>query len=163
MSVQRLGRLDVGLEPVPGGARVTLAGRIDDASPLGELVAAIPAGDVVIDTSGVAFVNSVGMREWIRLVRVLRDRGLVTLERVSDVLMKQMNLIPELHTSVRVLSFHAQYVCNSCGAEAAPVVDAVEHAAGLARMQAPNMSCPECGTAMELGDFPERYLLMFRA
>ena len=162
MTVQRLGRLDVSIEPAPGGARVALVGRLDDASPLGELAASIPAGDVAIDTGGVTFVNSIGMREWMRLVRALRDRGTVTLERVADVLMKQMNLIPEFHGTVRVQSFHAQYACNSCGAESAPLVDAVANAAALARMQAPRLPCPECGAQMELGDFPERYLLMFK-
>jgi hypothetical protein len=141
MSTQRLGRLDVTIAPVPGGGRVTMAGRLDDASPLGEVAAAIPAGDVTIDTGGVTFVNSIGMREWMRLVRVLRDRGTVTLERVADVLMKQMNLIPEFKNSVRVLSFHAQYACNSCGAEAAPLVDAVANAAALAKLQAPRLPC----------------------
>jgi hypothetical protein len=29
-------------------------------------------------------------------------------------------------------------------------------------MQAPTLPCPECNAQMELGDFPERYLLVFR-
>jgi anti-anti-sigma regulatory factor len=59
------------------GARAVLVGRIDDTIQLGELVRQLPAGDVAIDTAGVAFVNSIGMREWVRLVRTLRDRGTI--------------------------------------------------------------------------------------
>jgi predicted RNA-binding Zn-ribbon protein involved in translation (DUF1610 family) len=154
----KLGRLDVTID----GSRLTLAGRIDDSSPIGELASQLPAGPVTIDTAGVTFVNSIGMREWMRLVRALRDRGAVTLERVADVLITQMNIIPDLATSVRVVSFHAQYVCPACGAETAPLVDAVAHAADLAQLRAPRLPCPECGAAMELGDFPERYLTVFR-
>ena len=62
-------RLDVQI----AGHRVVLAGRLDDSFSHGELVARIPAGDVAIDTGGVTFVNSIGMREWLRLVRVLRE------------------------------------------------------------------------------------------
>ncbi len=153
----KLGRLDVQL----AGNRVTMAGRIDDGVALSGLVTRLPAGEVVIDTSAVVFINSVGMREWIRLVRVLRERGKVVLERVADVLMTQMNMIPELATSVTIRSFHAQYVCPACGAETAPVIDAVAHAQGLRAMQAPRLPCPECGAQMELGDFPERYLKIF--
>ena len=29
-------------------------------------------------------------------------------------------------------------------------------------VQAPKLPCEECGAAMELGDFPERYLSIFR-
>lgn len=154
----KIGRLEVAV----AGPHLTLVGRIDDASPLGDLVGQVPAGDVVIDTGGVTFVNSIGMREWIRLLRALRERGSVTLERVADVLITQMNLIPEVGKNVRVISFHAQYVCNKCGAEVAPLVDAIVHAELLRTLQAPKLPCPECGDLMELADFPERYLTLFR-
>ena len=159
MTAFRLGRLDVQLS----GARAVLAGRIDDTCQLAELAGRLPSGDVVIDTAGVTFVNSVGMREWARLVRVLRDRGTVTLEAVSGVLMIQMNLLREFFDSVRITSFHASYVCPACKHEASPLVDVVAHAAALRRLQAPALPCPDCHEAMELGDFPERYLTLFGA
>ncbi len=158
MSTQRMGRLEVTIAP----GRLTLIGRIDDGSPLGELAPQVPAGDIAIDTDGVTFVNSIGMREWMRLVRALRERGTVTFERVADVLITQINLRPEFSGS-QVRSFHAQYVCPSCGAEAAPLVDAVANAQSLRQMQAPKLPCAECGAAMDLADFPERYLTLFRS
>lgn len=159
MSTLRLGRLEARI----AGSHVTLAGRMDDASPLGELVPQIPLGDVVFDCGGITFVNSYGMREWTRFVRALRDHGTTTiiLERVADALMAQMNLIPDFATRVRITSFHAQYVCPACGAEAVPLIDAVAHAAELAAMRVPSFPCGECGAAMELADFPERYLSLF--
>jgi predicted RNA-binding Zn-ribbon protein involved in translation (DUF1610 family) len=157
MSSFRSGRLDVQLS----GARAVLAGRIDDSCRLGELAGQLPPGDVVIDTAGVTFVNSIGMREWGRFVRALRERGTVTLEAVADVLMAQMNLITEFLGAVQILSFHAGYVCPRCGYEASVLIDAVAHAAALRRLQAPALPCPECGAAMELADFSERYLSIF--
>lgn len=157
MTKLRLGRLDVELAP----GRLVLAGRIDDASPLGELAPQVPAGDIAIDTAGVTFINSIGMREWMRLVRALRDQGTVTFERVADVLVTQMNLRPEFH-GAKVTSFHAQYVCPACGAEAALLVDVGMYAEQLRRMQAPKLPCPECGNPMDLADFPERYLSLFK-
>lgn len=164
MSSLTLGRLEARIEAssgVAGVARVALSGRLDDACPLGRLAEQIPPGDVVIDCGGITFVNSFGMREWLRLVRALGDRGGITFERVPDALMTQMNLIPEFSERVRVASFHAQYVCPACGAEAVPLLDAVAHAAELAAMRMPAVSCPECGAAMESADFPERYLSIF--
>lgn len=154
----RNSRLDLRVD----GARVMLTGRIDDSCNLGDLPAQLPAGGVTIDTSAVTFVNSIGMREWIRLIRALRERGPVTLERVADVLITQMNMIRELATSVEITSFHAQYVCAACGHESAPLVDVATHAEGLKNLKAPALPCPECGAAMALGDFPERYLSIFR-
>jgi predicted RNA-binding Zn-ribbon protein involved in translation (DUF1610 family) len=97
------------------------------------------------------------MREWIRLVRALHQRGgRVLLERVADVLMTQINMIQEFRDTVQIRSFHAQYVCPACGAEAAPLVDAVANAEALRELRPPRLPCPECGAEMELGDFPER-------
>lgn len=155
---RRLGRLDLTV----AGNQLTLSGRIDDTSPIGELVDALPHGEVVIDTGGVTFVNSIGMRELIRLVRGLRARGVVVFERVADVLMIQLNMMAELGSSVQIRSFHAQYACPACGAEAAPLVDTATHAAALSQLKAPAMPCPDCGAAMELADFAERYLSVFR-
>jgi hypothetical protein len=157
----KLGRLDVSVV----GSRVTLVGRIDDMSQLGEVTSQIPPEDITIDTDGVTFVNSIGMREWIRLLRslsVVMTRT-VTLERVADVLITQMNLIPSFGMNVRIASFHAQYECAKCGAEAAPVVDAIANAELLRQLKAPQLPCPECGAPMELADFPERYLTVFKA
>lgn len=143
------------LETTIVGNRITIVGRIDDAAQLQALASSAPAGEVVIDTEGVTFVNSVGMREWIRLVRALKGR--VRLERVADVLMTQMNLIAELAGAVAISSFHAQYVCPACGHEGAPLVEVTGVMAAM-----PALPCPECGSAMELADFPERYLMIFK-
>lgn len=147
-------------------ARITLVGRIDDSAGLGPIIATLPPGPVVIDTAGVTFVNSIGMRDWIRFLRALRepthDHGIPTLENVADVLMTQMNLLAEVRGTLRIASFHAQYVCNTCGREDIPVIDAIAHAAQLADLIAPPSPCPECRSAMELADFPERYLSIFR-
>ncbi len=158
MTPSRTGRLEVQVH----GARATLAGRIDDAAQLGEIATLLPLGDVVIEASGVTFINSIGMREWVRLIRVLRRRGTVTLEAVSPVLIVQMNMIAEFRGSVQITSFHAGYACPACGREATLLVDAVRHATAMRAVVAPRLPCPECGAAMELADFPERYLSIFQ-
>lgn len=158
MTSLRSGRLEVKLRE----SRAVFAGRLDETVQLGEIVSALPSGDIVIDAGGISFVNSVGMREWIRLIRALRDRGTVTLEAVSEVLITQMNQISQFR-GVRILSFHASYVCPSCGGTSSQLVDAVAQAETLRKMQVPGMACPECGATMELGDYPERYLSIFRA
>ena len=146
------------------GSRIVLGGRIDDSAQLATLAERLPSGDVAIDTDAVTFVNSIGVRELIRLVRVLRGAGRrVVLERVADVLIVQVNMLPELAQAVTVASFHAQYACASCGAEHTPLVDASLHAHLLRRNTAPQLPCPECGKPSELADFPERYLSIFKA
>jgi hypothetical protein len=157
--VLQFGRLAVTID----AGRVTFAGRIDDSAQLATLPAAMPEGALVLDTEAVTFINSIGMREWIRFVRAVRQPGRrVTLERVADVLMTQMNMIGELR-GLSVTSFHAQYLCPTCGLETQPLVDAVEHHQALRMLSPPRQPCPECSSAMDLADFPERYLSIFRS
>ncbi|CAN5918014.1 hypothetical protein BH11MYX2_BH11MYX2_11630 [soil metagenome] len=152
----QLGRLEIQIQ----GASAWFAGRLDEAS-LGfadQVARALPPGDTQIDLEGVTFVNSLGLREWVHVLRHLRARGNVTLWRIPERLMAQMKLIPELHGATYIGSFHAPYACPSCGAEAEPLIDAVANAQWLRQMQAPRVPCTECGSAMELSEFPERYL-----
>ena len=158
MTTQRVGRLGTRIE----NGKLVLEGRFDEGITGLEMLSGRVADDAVIDLDGVTFVNSVGMREWMRLVRALRERGTVTLERVADVVMAAMNLIPEFRAAVRIVSFHAPYACPACGAEATPLVDAVTNLSALRQMQVPAAPCPECGAAMELAEFPERYLTIFQ-
>jgi anti-anti-sigma regulatory factor/DNA-directed RNA polymerase subunit RPC12/RpoP len=162
MTAFRVGRLDVQIASTADGARVVLVGRLDDTCQVGELAAQLPPGHVVIDTAGVTFVNSIGIREWIRLLRALRERrSQVDLEGLADVLMVHMNVLAEFRGLARITSFHATYTCMACGYEAAMPIDAVGHLDELRKLRTPTLVCPECGGAMELADFPERYLSIF--
>jgi predicted RNA-binding Zn-ribbon protein involved in translation (DUF1610 family)/anti-anti-sigma regulatory factor len=159
-----LGRVTATIASTATGPHLTLVGRLDESAALPTLLGQLAsAGVVTIDTDGVTFVNSVGIREWIRLLHGFGARGqAVVLERLADVLVTQMNMIGDLRGRATVRSFHAPYVCPACGAETDPLVDAIAHHDLLARGQAPALPCPECGAAMELGDFPERYLSIFK-
>lgn len=155
----QLGRLTITSSP----SRLALSGRLDDAAPLSSLATAELARELVIDTGGISFVNSIGIREWMRLLRTLREGGIrVALENVADVLITQMNMIPDARGEATIVSFHALYVCEGCGAESTPLVEVAPHRDGLLAMKAPSMTCGECGGKMELGDYPERYLTVFK-
>ncbi|MEZ4359425.1 MAG: hypothetical protein R3B48_04535 [Kofleriaceae bacterium] len=155
----QLGRLSV----TTSSNRLELSGRLDDAAPLSSLATSELAREVVIDTGGISFVNSIGIREWMRLLRTLREAGIrVTLESVADVLITQMNMIPEARGDATISSFHALYVCEACGGEATPKIEVAPHRDALANLQAPSVPCGECGGKMDLADYPERYLTVFR-
>lgn len=158
MTAFRIGRLEV----QASGPRATLVGRLDDVGALGELAQQLPPGDVTLETGGITFVNSIGMREWVRLLRTLRDRGTITLEGLADVLMVHMNVLAECRGMARIVSFYASYACNACGYEGSLLVEAVANLDALRALRPPPLPCPECGAAAELADFPERYLSIFR-
>jgi DNA-directed RNA polymerase subunit RPC12/RpoP len=156
-------RLDVMMSGNPTLRRLTLAGRIDDAAALVALIESVKAGLVVIDTGGVVFINSIGVREWLRFLRGLVATGSqIQLENVAEVLVTQMNLIPDLRLGATVVSVQAPYACERCGAEVSQLVDVAAHLEQLRALKPPAFVCPECGGTLALADYPDRYFTFLR-
>src|SRR5882724_8493313 len=137
---------------------LVLTGAIDETAAIPELVSRARAGKLALDLAGITFINSLGVRDWIRLVAIAQQQKLtLELRRVAEPIIHQLNMIIATRGNSNVLSFFAPYACDACGREESLLVDAVAHRAGLARLEAPPQTCPECGAAMVFNDFPERY------
>ncbi|HEU4731782.1 MAG TPA: hypothetical protein VFT22_27990 [Kofleriaceae bacterium] len=119
---------------------LALRGAIDETAGLSELIDRASGGRPVLDPGGITFINHLGVRDRIRMQAAAQRAG-VALERGA----------------ARVTSFFASYACDACGREDSLWIDGVADARGLARLHAPAMSCVECGTWIELDDFPARY------
>jgi hypothetical protein len=157
-SAERLGRLEARVEGDAASRKIALRGKLDESSPISGRVEAWAAGEVVVDTAEVVFINSIGVREWMRLIRGLTDRGSkVRLDRCAEVIIEQINMIDEAKGGAEVVSFHAPYQCTACGLEASMLIDVRSNAATMRRMEAPAMSCPDCGKPMELYELPEKF------
>lgn len=142
----------------PAGGQLLLSGAIDENAGLHELLGHAQGGRLVLDLAGITFINSLGVRDWIRLQSAATQQGIaVELRRVAEVLVHQLNMIIATRGTAHVTSFFAPYACDACGREESLLVDAVAHGAGLAQLQPPPMTCPECGAPMAFNDFPERY------
>jgi anti-anti-sigma regulatory factor len=142
------------------GDALVLSGMIDEAAALHELVgrAQPGSGRLALDLGGVTFINSLGVRDWIRMQAAAQQAGLtVELRRVAEVLVHQLNMIIATRGNATVTSFYAPYACDACGREDSLLIDAVANASALVKLQPPPMTCPECGAQMAFNDFPERY------
>lgn len=146
------------ISSTPGGDLLTVAGEIDDNTSLTGYAEQLKRSPI-IDLGDVAFINSVGVREWITLLDELAKRGqTVTLRRVSEPMVRQMSMVIEARGDAVVESFFAPYVCGKCGEERALLIDVGEHRAALDEQTPPTLPCPACGSAAEFDEFPARYL-----
>ncbi len=142
----------------PYGEQLVLAGAIDETAVLHELPARAHGGRLVLDLAAITFINSLGVRDWIRMQAAAQKAQLaVYLNRVSEPLVHQLNMIIATRGNATVTSFFAPYACDACGREESLLIDAIAHAERLVRLDPPPMICPECGAQMAFNDFPERY------
>ncbi|MDB4963764.1 MAG: hypothetical protein JWP01_3763 [Myxococcales bacterium] len=140
------------------GDALVLAGAIDEAAALHEMTGRAAAGRLTLDLAGVTFINSLGVRDWIRMQAAAQKAGIaVELRRVAEPLVHQLNMIIATRGNATVASFFAPYACDACGREESLLIDAIQNAAALSRLEPPPMTCPECGAQMAFNDFPERY------
>jgi eukaryotic-like serine/threonine-protein kinase len=140
------------------GDALALAGSIDESAALHEMIARARAGRLVLDLAAITFINSLGVRDWIRMQAAAQKAGLaVELRRVAEPLVHQLNMIIATRGSAAVTSFYAPYACDACGREESLLVDAVANHDGLLRLEPPAQICPECAAPMAFNDFPERY------
>jgi hypothetical protein len=148
------GRLNIDAGP----GQWNLSGSIDETSALVELLGRAQGGLLVLDLAGVTFINSLGVRDWIRMQSEAgRQHIAIELRRVSEPIIHQLNMIIATRGNSRVASFFAPYACDACGREESLLIDVAANAVGLANLVAPAMPCPECGAQMAFNDFPERY------
>jgi anti-anti-sigma regulatory factor len=139
-----------------GPAEWKLSGAIDEASQLADLLNRAQNGQLVLDLAGVNFINSLGVRDWIRMQGEATKRGIaMELRRVSEPIIHQLNMIIATRGTSRIASFFAPYACDACGREESLLIDATDP--GLVQLVAPPQTCPECAAQMAFNDFPERY------
>ncbi|MCX5741589.1 MAG: hypothetical protein NT062_03715 [Proteobacteria bacterium] len=153
-AVETKGRLQI----THAADHLVLVGSIDETAAVLDLLASARDRRLVLDLAGVAFINSLGVRDWIRMQAAAQKAGLaVELRRVSEPLVHQLNMIIATRGDAAVTSFYAPYQCDSCGREESILIDAVAHATRLAKLEPPPVTCPECSAQMAFNDFPERY------
>ena len=142
----------------PQGDVLVIKGAIDESAGLSALLERAQDRRLVLDLGGVTFINSLGVRDWIRMQTAAQRAGLaVELRRVAEPLVQQLNMIVATRGAARVTSFFAPYACDQCGREDSLLIDAITHARGLSQLEPPAMPCAECGSQMVFNDFPERY------
>jgi anti-anti-sigma regulatory factor len=146
------------LQIQPGDGALLLSGAIDETAGLMDLLGRAQGGHLVLDLGGVTFINSLGVRDWIRMQAAATQGGIrIELRRVAEVIIHQLNMIIATRGTAQVTSFFAPYACDRCGREESLLIDAVANATQLAQLSPPPMTCPECGGQMAFNDFPERY------
>ena len=112
---------------------------------------------LALDLGGVRFINSIGVREWIRLLAAAAKQGIaLSLHRIPVVMVHQMNLVPATRVG-SVVSFRAPYICEECDAEKEVELTPAES------KSSPQQTCVECKNQMVLRDPPAIYYAFLQA
>ena len=140
------------------GEALFLSGAIDEHARLTELLEQVESNRLVLDLGGITFINSIGVREWIRMQQVaLASEITIELRRVAIPIIHQLNIVVATRGTSIVTSFYAPYFCEDCDNEIDALLDVTVNGKDLAKLNAPAMTCPKCGEALEFSETPQIY------
>ncbi len=137
-----------------GMTLVHLNGPVNEDADFAPLSAELQARlHVRFDLSGIARINSCGVREWVNFIRSLPGTCNIEIEKCTPAVVSQLNMISNFAGNARVLSVHAPFVCDNCGNEEDVLVL-------IQPGQIPTLeeaSCNNCGGPMEFDDVEDSY------
>src|ERR1041384_1522966 len=97
----------------PKGEVLVLKGGIDESAKISDRLEHPRDRRLVLDLGGITFINSLGVRDWIRMQGTAQGSDTaIELRRVSEPLVHQLNMIIATRGSARVTSFFAPYACD---------------------------------------------------
>lgn len=153
----QFGNLIVATDQTPEGVVYTFEGVIDENFNH-EKVPVDRNQPVILQLSGIQKLNSVGVREWILLMRKISKspEQSVIFRECSIELVDQINMIPEVLAGATVESFQAPYFCD-CGNESSKLLISEDICAGDGTFNAPPEFDCECGSKLEFDAIEECY------
>ncbi len=110
---------------------------------------------VAFNFAEVRGINSLGVRAWIQFLRRLEvSKTRVHFEACPPEVVMQINMVPNFLSTAKVVSFYANYVCESCNTNSAQLISCGD--AGSSAIPQPP-ACPQCGTTMETEELEDEY------
>ena len=111
---------------------------------------------VQFDVSGITNFNSVGIREWTRLMTGFPKSSKIEFVKASVAMVDQINMVPECLGHGKIVSFFAPYYC-ACGVEATRLLDVEACKEDIAHLRAPPLACVACGQKLQFDALEESY------
>ncbi len=102
---------------------------------------------VVLDLSGVTYLNSCGIRDWSYFLKTLKTGREVVFDKLPDEVVRTMNMVSNFHGKVPVRSVYRAYGCDHCGHEQ---MEFFSEGKDYVRGQLPTpppRNCAKCGKA----------------
>lgn len=131
---------------------VEVVGDVDECAVLPPLT--VIQGQLIINLAGLTFINSLGIRIWIRWIKSIKaDKGIV-LVNCSPPFVRQMSILQSfIPEGVTVKDIFVPYYCENCNREDRKLIN-VE----IALQAVPNeIPCTKCNGSMELGIIKNSY------
>ena len=149
--------LEFETDETSSGQFIIFKGSINENSaPKLEEVSSVAQSKVFFNLQEVNFINSVGIKNWITFLSDLKPNRTIEFVKVSPIIIRQLNMIPEIALDFNVTDFFGEFVCDECGLQKQVLFDAtLGYEELLNRYE--EIPCENCEGSMELDESPDEY------
>lgn len=148
-------KLNIERRDEPNANFLAVKGTIDEDADFKSAFSGLKA-KVSIDLEGVSFINSCGVREWVKAVQLFPKQAEIQFLRCAPRIVEQANYVANFTGNGKIVSFFAPYFCPKCQKERTALLQSADFKSG-APSQAPTQKCATCGTKMDFDDLEEEY------
>ncbi len=153
----QLGKLKVDINENGNEVVYLFAGDVDENFKQEELPR-VQKEKIIFDLAKLDTFNSIGIREWIHLVRDFTNLGSLHFVGCSVAMIDQINMVPDCAGEAVIESFQAPYFCSKCG-EVNRTIVIEDHRDQLRQKEAPDFKCENDGMELEFDALEESYFL----
>jgi|GEM_PF-1770715 len=150
------------IESKDGSALVFFSGTLNEEAyaQYVKLAESLPKS-CVFDFGGVSFINSTGVRDWIKFIRLVQTGRTIVFERCTDSLIGNMNLMPYMVGEATIKSVLRNSTCPKCGALDAILLVQGKDFDGNGHMLSDTPACRTCKTIV-VWDMPDSEYFLFQ-
>lgn len=136
---------------------ISLVGHIDGSSDYSS-VSYDGVKELVIDFSGIQFINSLGIQKWVKFMAGIPSDIRIVFHKCPPRIVNQLNLFADFTAKkpVHFSSFQAPYYCEKCDESRDVLLEEGKHFS-KAQVTSPSQACPKCGSTMELDAIADKY------
>lgn len=135
MQIIDLANLKITIEEFTDSVTYTFEGDVDENFSFSQ-IPKISKNHIYFKLEALENFNSIGIREWVSMMRAFGNLGLITFMQCSITMIDQINMVPESLGSAAIESFYAPYYSKVDG-EVNKLIVVKEHQALLEAKKAP--------------------------
>lgn len=152
------GTLKISIDATENLAVYNFVGDIDENFKENEIPRS-PGLKTIFDLGGINNINSIGIREWIKLANGFKDSKELLYKNCSIIFIDQVNMVPDSIGTAKIVSFYAPYFidCGDCSGEKVCLLDVNEDQAFIKQQIGPPRTCKECNKVLEFDALEESY------
>ena len=142
---------------------ILIIGRIDEDS-LDELIKLQDTlgSKVIIDFGGVTKINSIGIRDWVKFIRLINAKHTISFIRCPDEIVGSIAMVRQFAEKATVQSLNRTYTCEQCDLDSIHTLERGKHFDSTGKVGSFVNNCTQCSAQLTAVTPDDEYFIFLQ-